>query len=60
MKAIGIPDMRREGSHVGLRDLGGEPVNVAVCGLCSALVAVNDDGELRHLLSHVDSGTIAE
>lgn len=60
MRTIGVPDMRVEGSHVALADVGGVPVNVAICGLCSALVAVKDDGELRHLLSHVDSGAIEE
>lgn len=57
MQVISIPDMRIEGSHVTFANVDGEQVKVAVCGLCSALVAVNDDGELRHLISHVDSTT---
>ena len=34
------------------------PVPVAVCGLCSALVSVEHDGELRHLRAHAQAGPL--
>lgn len=52
-----------EGVHVVLmaHDAGQGvpgPVPCAVCGICSAVVAVAHDGELRHLLAHERAGQI--
>lgn len=46
-------DLRREGRHITLMNR-----QIAICGLCSALVATDDDGELRHLLFHSATDTI--
>lgn len=51
-------DMRIEGRHVTLITAHATPVPFAVCGLCSALVAIDDEGELRHLLFHSATSTI--
>ena len=33
-------------------------LDVAVCGICSALVSRSDDGELRHLRAHERAGQL--
>ena len=53
-------DMRIEGRHLTLITNHGACIPFAVCGLCSAVVAIHDEGELRHLLFHVDTGAISE
>lgn len=45
-------EVRREGRLVAVRTAAGARLPVAVCGLCSALVAVDGDGELRHARFH--------
>jgi hypothetical protein len=37
----------------------GSSLPAAICGLCSALVAVADEGELRHAVFHEATATIA-
>lgn len=34
------------------------PIPVSVCGVCSALVDVRHDGEMRHLVSHELGGQL--
>ena len=36
------------------------PVPCAICGVCSALVAVEHDGELRHLLVHEQASQLGD
>lgn len=51
-------DMRLEGRHIALASIAGSQVLIAVCGLCSALISIDDDGELRHLRFHEATRTI--
>jgi hypothetical protein len=51
-------ELRIEGRHITLTTGNGEPLPVAVCGLCSALVARAHDGELRHAVFHDATDTI--
>jgi hypothetical protein len=51
-------DLRTEGRHAVLLTGPGRHPPVAVCGLCSVLVAVDDDGELRHAVLHDATDTI--
>jgi hypothetical protein len=39
---------RTASSHVTLIADTGHLLSVAVCGLCSALIEIGNDGELRH------------
>jgi hypothetical protein len=36
------------------------PVRCSICGVCSALVAVAQEGELRHLLDHEQVGQLGD
>jgi hypothetical protein len=36
------------------------PVRCSICGICSALVAVAHEGELRHLLDHEQAGQLGD
>jgi len=51
-------DLRTEGRHVTLLIDSGSVLPVTVCGLCSALVDIGNDGELRHALFHDATNTI--
>jgi hypothetical protein len=53
-----LPDMRQEARHVNVTTTPGPALPVALCGLCSALVAIDDEGELRHALFHDATDTI--
>jgi hypothetical protein len=52
--------LRVEGRHLTLIPDNGARIPFAVCGLCSAVVAIHHEGELRHLLFHADTGAISE
>jgi hypothetical protein len=52
-------DMRIEGRYLTLVTDHGTRIPSAVCGLCSAVVAIHDEGELRRLLFHADTGAIS-
>lgn len=51
-------DLRIEGRHAVLLTSDGQRLSISVCGLCSALIATDNDGELRHLLFHDATDTI--
>jgi hypothetical protein len=56
---------RIEGRHIVLMafDAGNGipwPVPCAVCGICSALVAVEPDGEMRHLVAHEHAAQLGD
>jgi hypothetical protein len=36
------------------------PVPCTICGVCSALVAVENDGGLRHLVAHEHAGQLGD
>jgi hypothetical protein len=53
------------GQHITLMafDAGDEmpgPVPCSICQICSALVAITHEGELRHLLDHEQPGQLRD
>ena len=53
-------ELRIEGRHLTLVTDHGTRIPFAVCGLWSAVVAIYDEGELRHLLFHAGTGAVSE
>lgn len=51
--------LRIEGRHTVLVTANGQRQPVAICGICSALIAIERDGELRHLLFHDATDTLS-